>query len=249
MKNGQLFGVCSVALVAAFPAQGQTAFQDLDFESATLSPAPVDSSTPTYVSISSALPGWSASIGNATVTQVVQNNSTFGQASVDIFGPNYPSIGTGLGMGAGTIDGNYTVYLQSGANPQGGSVGVNTSIWQTGTIPANSKSLLFDAWSFNQTATFSVSFGGNSLSPVVISSVPTQPGIAPVNVYGVNIAPYAGQTGVLEFTSVFNNQGASWTEFDDITFSPTAMPEPGTLALVIMGGLALAARRWRTKDL
>jgi len=69
----------------------------------------------------------------------------------------------------------------------------------------------------------------------------------PVNEYGVNIAAYAGQTGQLEFTSVFNNQGASWTEFDDITFSPTAVPEPGTLALILMGGLALAARRWRAK--
>ena len=37
--------------------------------------------------------------------------------------------------------------------------------------------------------------------------------------------------------------------FDDITFSTNvlAVPEPNTLALILTGGLALAARRWRAK--
>jgi hypothetical protein len=39
--------------------------------------------------------------------------------------------------------------------------------------------------------------------------------------------------------------GESATELDDITFSTTTvMPEPNTLALAVMGGLALIARRW-----
>jgi hypothetical protein len=246
MKTSQLLAACSIALVASYSAQAQTPFEDLDFESATLSPAPVNVPTPTFVPIASALPGWSASIAGVPVTQVQQNSCDGGQATIDIFGPNYPTLGNEYPFGQGTIDGNYTVFLQSGGNPQGGSVGVNTSIWQTGTVPANSQSLEFMAWSFYVDATFSVSFAGNSLSPVVLSSEPTEWG-TPLNLYAVNITTYAGETGVLEFTSTFNNLGASWTELDDITFSPNAVPEPGTLALLVVGGVALAARRWRAK--
>lgn len=239
MKRLILFSGAS--LFAALSVQGQVAFQDLDFEAATLAPT---SGFGGNVPIASALPGWSGSIGNVQVTQVQQNNFDAGTAVIDIFGPNFAAVGQGFGFGEGVIDGNYTVFLQSGANPQGGSVGVNVSIWQTGTIPANAQSLEFKAWSFEGIGVLSVSFEGNSLSPVLLSSQPNQSGI-PVNEYGVNIAPYAGQTGQLEFTSVFTSQGASWNELDDITFSPNAVPEPSTLALIVMGGAALAARRCR----
>jgi hypothetical protein len=37
----------------------------------------------------------------------------------------------------------------------------------------------------------------------------------------------------------------NWDELDDIAFSTSAIPEPGTLSLIVMRGLALAARRWR----
>ena len=97
------------------------------------------------------------------------------------------------------------------------------------------------------TAVFSVTFDGNSLSPGVLSSGESAFGQYYL-VYGANIASYAGQTGPLEFTSIFTDQGVSATEFDDITFSTAAVtPEPNTLALAVMGGLALAARRWRAK--
>jgi hypothetical protein len=39
-----------------------------------------------------------------------------------------------------------------------------------------------------------------------------------------------------------------YLELDDITFSTTAVvPEPSVLALMVMGGLAFGARRWRAK--
>jgi len=242
MKTSQLLAACSIALVASYSAQAQTPFEDLDFESATLSPAPVNVPTPTFVPIASALPGWSASIAGVPVTQVQQNSCDGGQATIDIFGPNYPTLGNEYPFGQGTIDGNYTVFLQSGGNPQGGSVGVNTSIWQTGTVPANSQSLEFQAWTYSYLGAFSVSFNGNSLSPVVLSSVANQSGI-PVNEYGVNIAQYAGQTGELEFTSIFTD-APSWTELDDITFSPNAVPEPNTFVLTGISGICFAFYRW-----
>jgi hypothetical protein len=244
MKTTQLMSVCSAGLVALHSAQGQTAFQDLDFESGNISnPSGYYNEVP----IANALPGWSGSIGGVPVAQVWANNYSTGEATIDVFGPGWPSIGYGESFGEGIIDGNYTVFLQSGANPQGGSAGVNVSIWQTGTIPASAQTLEFKAWTFEGIGDFSVSFDGNTLSLVVLSEVPGKSATGvPVYEYGVNIAPYAGQTGELEFTSIIGDQGASWTELDDITFSTTTVtPEPNTLALAVIGGLALAARRWR----
>lgn len=219
-------------------ANGQTNFQDLNFESATLSPAPVDQAPATLVPITSALPGWSASIGNTPVTQIQQNSFDYGAATIDIFGPNYGPVGQLGSYSPGIIDGNYTVFLQSGGGPNGGA---DVSLSQVGTVPANAQSLEFKAWSWpSANAAFSVSFAGNSLSPVLIGSTPNY------DDYGVNIAPYAGQTGELKLTAIVTD-APSWIEFDDIAFSPYAVPEPSTLALVLMGGLALAARLRRAK--
>ncbi len=228
------FAAFSAVLLAVLSSQAQGPFENLNFESATLDPIP-SGQYGGEVPIGAALPGWSASIGGVAVTQVLQNDYTLGAASIDIFGPNWNQTEPGI------IGGNYTVFLQAFNTGQG-----NVSIWQTGTVPANTESLQFSAWShFGGSASFSVSFAGDSLSPVVLSSGESPSG-QPYTVYGVNIAPYAGQTGQLEFTSLAG--GPDWNEFDDITFSPTAVtPEPGTLALVVMGGLALAARRWRGK--
>jgi len=236
--SGFLVARCANPNVAG--AQGN--FQDLDFESAAPGPpitGPIIGAD--YQPVGLALPGWNASIGGVAVTEVLQNNYTLGAASIDILGPGWGSTYPFTSVDPGIIDGNYTVFLQAFNQAQG-----NVSLSQTGTIPPNTLSLQFKAWSTFPTASFSVSFGGNSLSPVVLSSGQSPSG-QPYEVYGVNIAQYAGETGELEFTANPNNNGASWTELDDITFSPNAVPEPNTLALVVMGGLVLAARRWRAK--
>jgi hypothetical protein len=239
MKTTILFTACSAALLTMHSAHGQGTFQDLNFEAAILSPI-LTGQFGGEVPITTALPGWSGSIANLAVTQVLQNNEDFGTATIDIFGPNWGPSGPLPGLQTGVIDGNYTVFLQSGANPQGGSVGVNTSISQNGTIPANAQSLEFKTWSYYNSS-FSVSFAGNSLSLVFLGSGPNY------DLYGVNVASYAGQTGPLEFTSIFKGLGQSCTEFDDITFSPNAIPEPGTLALVVLGGLAFGVRAGRKR--
>ncbi len=233
MKTTRPFATSwSATFLAVLSAQAQGTFQNLNFESANLSPI-VSGQYGGEVAISSALPGWSATIGGVAVTQVLQNNYTLGEASISIFGPSWNDVDPGI------IDGNYTVFLQA-FNPGQG----NVSLWQTGTIPANAASLQFSAWNYTSVnEAFSVSFAGNSLSPVSLGSGQSASGQA-YTVYGVSIAPYAGQTGQLEFTA-FGGQGPDWIELDDIAFSPNGVPEPSTLALVVIGGLALAARRWR----
>jgi hypothetical protein len=234
MKTPIINVAFSAALFVALSLHAQANFQDLNFESANLSnpSGPLLNEVP----IANALPGWSASIGGVALTQVWANSDSGGEATIDVLGRNWNSINPGI------LDGNYSVYLQAFDGGQG-----NVSIWQNGTIPANSLSLQFKAWDFDANGAFSVSFAGNSLSPVVIGSGQSPSGQS-YEVYGANIAAYAGQTGTLEFNALVTGLGESATEFDDITFSNVAvMPEPNTLALIVMGGLALAARRWRRK--
>jgi hypothetical protein len=238
MNTIHTFVISASLVFGALSAPAQSNFQNLNFEWADLS----NPSGPyNEVPISDALPGWNGSIGGVPVTEVWADGDSAGEAAICVEGP-----GTNRG-GIGPLDGYYSVYLFSGGNPLGGSVGVNASITQAGTIPANANSLEFDAAVDQASATFSVSFDGNSISPVALYSGIGEFG-QDYEVYGVNIATYAGQTGSLEFTAVFNDLGQSATEFDDITFSTTTVaPEPNTLALAVMGGLALAARCWPKK--
>jgi hypothetical protein len=232
VKMTKLIAGFSIVFLAMLSAHAQGPFQNLDFESANLSPIP-SGQYGGDVPITSALPGWSASIGGVQVTQVLQNNSTIGTASIDILGPNLNSVEPGI------IDGNYTVFLQAFNVGQG-----NMSLWQNGTVPANARSLQFSAWSYLPPfAAFTVSFDGNTLSAVLLSSGQTAAG-QPYSVYGVNIAPYADETGQLEFTSLANNNGPSWIELDDILFSTTPVPEPNILALTTIGWLLFGARKW-----
>jgi transcriptional regulator with XRE-family HTH domain len=54
-------------------------------------------------------------------------------------------------------------------------------------------------------------------------------------------APYVGQTGQLKFTSEFNNNGSTRTEFDHISFAnAAAIPKPASLLLFGVGGSAVA---------
>jgi hypothetical protein len=208
---------------------GQNAFQNLDFESANLS-NPMG--YPPKVPITNALPDWSASIGGVPVTEILVNGLSTGAPSIDIFGPGWNNVDPGV------IDGNYTVFLQSGGIP---GTFDNVSLSQSGTIPGNVRLLEFEAWTApSVNGVFSVSFNGNNLLPVVLSSGQTASGQA-YNVYGANITSYAGQSGQLEFTSIATG-APSWTEFDDISFS--TVPEPNVLPLTAIGGMLFGARKW-----
>ncbi len=225
------------ATLAALSIQAQVPFQNLNFESATLSPVTVNGSPPVYVPVSCALPGWSAYLGTSQQTQVIQNVYGHGQAIVAILGPNYPAAGWPPGLfNAGVIDGNYSVLLQSGVDPTTGDV-EGVSIAQTGTVPQGFQSLEFEAWQPLATE-FSISFNGVNLSPFVLGTG------ANYTLYGVNISPFVGQTGSLEFTADYNaTGGASWLGLDDIAFCTQAVPEPSPLIMTGIGGLLVALCR------
>jgi hypothetical protein len=226
-----------IVVLQTYGALGQGSFQNLDFESANLTP--IASGQPgVEVPITLALPGWSAELGNSPVTQVWQNDFSLGAPSIDILGPNWnspPQI----------IDGYYSVVLQAGL--AGGVTPETASLWQNGTIPAGTESLEFKAWDSGGITPPLVSFAGDNLSLFVLSS-----GVSPsgqtYNVYGANIAPYADQTGQLEFTAAVGNvAGVGGIEMDDITFSTTAVPEPNSIVLTGIGGLIFAWYRRRLR--
>jgi len=219
----------------SYSAHAQGTFQNLDFESANLSPVPPNQNI-VEVSAASALPGWTAYLGTAQQTQVIQNSCGEGEAEIDVFGPNYPAAGPSPGLIPGTIDGNYSVLLQSGGEPQNSDITTSASIQQTGAVPFGTQSMQFKAWQTYLPA-FTVSFDGTVLSPVVLGAGPNY------TLYGVNISPYEGQSGPLEFTADFSGTGASWLGLDDIVFSPAAVPEPSPILLTGIGGLMLAFYR------
>ena len=92
-------------------------------------------------------------LGTNQVTQVLQNNGTLGNASIDILGPYWSSS-------SGIIEGQYPVVLQPGRDSYGNDL-VSASISQTNLVPTYSQSLQFKAQTFSP---FTVSLCGQTLA-------------------------------------------------------------------------------------
>ena len=214
----------SLMLGSAILANAQGTFQNLNFESANLSPVP-SGQFGSFVSISDALPGWTGYLGSEQVTQVLQNNLTLGNASIDILGPNWSYNGI--------IEGQYMVVLQPGLDPFGSGQNVSASISQTSLVPANALSLqfkaetpLFSAWS--------VSLGGDNLSVIPLGTG------ANYTLYGANIpSSDAGQAETLTITALAAGNTAE--SFDSFVFLPSPLPEPNPLVLTCIGWLLVAS--------
>ena len=230
---------CLVVLFIASQQVNAQTFQNLKFESATVTASGLEPYG-TFVPIESALPDWTAYIGTQQVTEVGYNSPANSTASITVIGPTWNNSDVGT-FGVGIIGGDYSVDLQTGENPQNPTPPtVNASIQQNGTVPSTAESLQFDAC---ETTPFSVSFNGNALVPVALSSAVSADGL-PYTLYGANISAWAGQTGQLEFTADFNGS-FNYVVLDDISFSPTAVtPEPSLVALSAIGGLLFGARKW-----
>jgi hypothetical protein len=199
------------------------AFQNLDFESATVSNLPAGDSE--FVSVTDALPGWTAYIGTNQLTQVGHNYITLGDANVGIWGPDY-------GFGLPPLQGSYTAILQAGAF-QGDGLGA--SIAQTGLIPATAKSIQFEGAlqlgsvgaTFTNTFVFTV--GGQNMSAIPLGG----------DLYGCDISAFTGSVQNISFT-MDDNFGNALMFLDAITFSPEDIPEPSCLSLVLIGVACLA---------
>jgi hypothetical protein len=225
MRKGFL---CSLLVYLGYTtALCAQAFQNLDFEDATLSPVPAGQYGG-LVPVTDAFPHWTGYLGANQVTQVLQNNSTLGDASIDIFGPDWPY--------GGIIQGQYTALLQCGGNPftHDSSDLLDASLAQVGLVPVGAKSIQLEVSPWLG-ASFAVSFDGQALSLSPVGSGPTY------TLYGGDISAFAGQVGELRLTTLSTATAPySGVYFDAITFSPDAIPEPSCLSLVLVGVACLA---------
>ncbi len=199
-------------------------FLNLDFESANLSGYSPGSHN---VPINAALLGWNGYFVTSTTTnqatQVWYDDLSSGGAAISVndtnngFGPAIP------------LQGKYSVYLF------GGSGNVSATISQTGSVPVGTKSLLMDV---NQYFGFVVTLGGQT-----VNMVPLQL-FSNYTLYGGDISAYSGQLVQLTITAPPTSTPNA-VLLDNIVFSSSAVPEPNTLGLTILGGLLFGFPRWR----
>ena len=181
------------------------------------------------------MPGWTLYIGTNQTPQVLFNDLTLGSASVDLLGPGNTNGGL-------IIDGSYTAVLQAGVGQN--STEASASIAQTSLVPVTARSLLFEEAGDTYV---SASVGGQNI-PLCALSTTTNSGFV-VTLYGGNISNFAGQTEQLEITSPDTPDEFNGIYIDDIQFSMSSVPEPGTYALLYCGGAVFAFNRWRRRSL
>jgi len=200
-------------------AQGTTAFQNLNFEAANL----IGYSPRDLVPITSAMPGWSAFWGTMQSQTVGYDAINLSAGIISIIDSASPPFAPA------PLQGKYSALLEGSSSTSGL---YPATISQTGLVPAGIQSLAVDM--FWESAPPVVTLGGQNITMVPIKTFPTY------TLYAGNIAAFAGQSATLSFTAPAPTPVGSIQTFlvlDNIMFSTASVPEPGTLALFLIGTL------------
>lgn len=216
--------VASLATCFANHAVSQGTFRNLDFELAQVSPlAPPG----TPLTAAAGIPLWTAYAGGVEQSSILYNALYIGDLGVALLssGPLDP-------YGSAVIQGNFTVVLQAGAGGSG-----NTTISQTGLIPANALALLFTA-SMPYGAGWTVSIGSQTIPVVELHQINSYYAL-----YGADMSSFAGRSETLSFTALTGLGPPVNMYLDAIQFSSTPVPEPSAFALAALGALGLARFR------
>jgi hypothetical protein len=225
MKKGLL---CSLLVYLGYTTVlSAQAFQNLNFESATLAPIPGDPYNRVY--FSSALPGWSGYSGANQLSAVAYDDAALDSTVIGIVDTDVPYI-SGV-----VIQGTYTAFLEAGLQLGSSTTSADASLSQTGLVPLGTKSLSFVAVT---NGPFAVSLGGTTLN-LISSPVAGQN----YSLFQADVSTFAGQSEELDFTvfaaNPYNNRIRSLV-LDDIQFSAESIPEPTSLSLVVVGVACLA---------
>ncbi len=223
-----LFIPAVAVLATPFVARAQ-GFFNLDFESANVGGYATGSSD---VPITLALPGWtgtyaSSQFGTNQTLQVGYDAISLGGAVISVVDDNAAQYGFG------PLEGRYSVALFS----QGLASPVSSTISQAGLVPTGTMSLRVQmSWGG---AAPVVTLGGQPITLVPLQTFPNY------TLYGGDVSSFSGQTAALSFVEPPPSVGSpGWVVLDGVSFSPEAVPEPSTFALLGLAGLLLALRRW-----
>lgn len=194
-----------VAVLVCTPNLFGQGFLNLNFESTTITPVVFPGGT----RFTATVPGWTwtppGNTINADTNTVAYNEVALDSPAVTLQGTNSPF--------APAIQGKYSILLQGGS-PNVPSTSFS-SIGQSGQIPLNAASLVY--WG----GALQGSFAGQPLTFSALSVTPNY------TVWMANISAYAGQSGQLSFTVPWETTGM----LDNIQFTSTPVPEPGSLSL------------------
>lgn len=216
MRINSVQFVCVLAAGAACAALGQPTFQNLDFEETTLDPRHLEQVL--FVPLDVGLPHWSVTVSGFAYDGVWVNQD-IPNSSVQLVTPQWVySFLSDRFLDGGHWD------LGMGAVP-----GDTVSVAQTAMVPLDAQSLRI-VCGFPPL----VSLGGYGLDFHEIGWTDT---------YAADVHGWAGQVTELRL-SVTGARGGVWGSaaiVASIEFSPVPIPEPGTLTLLTLGGLAVGA--------
>jgi alpha-tubulin suppressor-like RCC1 family protein len=217
MKSGM---VAFLAAGVGFTAIAQS-FYNLDFEQASLIPHYGDPYG--RVQFGPALPGWTGYCGTDVQTVANYNFEFLDSPGISILDSTYTNLPI-----SGLIHGRYCVLLQTGEYFM--SSFVATAIAQTGTVPADARSIIFNAGLISSITNLAVTFNGAAIPLVVLTAQPNYV------VLGGDVSQFAGQSGELRFTAPILWNGSPpqpyWKDqlLDDIRFS--SQPSPPSAPMI-----------------
>jgi hypothetical protein len=212
-------------------ASGQS-FVNLNFEQATVAPAPsgyTPSDAVNPISATSALPGWTVSEDSTICTAVWGSPVALDETSVALVSGSFSPI-----------HGSYSVQLSAYADAPSGLYR-NSSISQTGLIPIGTQSIQFLIASPSQAGSVqSIPMITLNGTPISLFAISQSGGV--ITMAG-DVSAFADTTADLTFLCKATTGGTfpaneNYYNLDDIQFSPSPVPEPSVLGLSALGALA-----------
>lgn len=146
----------------------------------------------------------------------------------------------GIATTQNSSNGTNSVYLQAGF----GGATDPVSLWQSFSIPLNVKTITFQSKELANPNLYLpgyllallVSAAGQSVAPVYISTDNSG-----FDTFGIDVTQYLGTSMELRFSldPLGNHARGGAYQVDNIRYSTSAVPEPGTLALLAFGAAAI----------